>query len=132
MQLGGFDTHDNQLPIQERLFTQLNDAIYSFYVDLKSAGLLDKVTLVVFSEFGRRVKDNGNGTDHGAAAPVFIIGGGNKGKIIGDNPDLGDLERGDLKYKIDFRSVYASLLKQRMNFDPESIGIKNSSLMGLF
>lgn len=130
--LGGFDTHDNQLPIQERLFTQLNDAIYSFYVDLKSAGLLDKVTLVVFSEFGRRVKDNGNGTDHGAAAPMFIIGGGNKGKIIGDNPDLGDLERGDLKYKIDFRSVYASLLKQRMNFDPESIGIKNSSLMGLF
>jgi uncharacterized protein (DUF1501 family) len=130
--LGGFDTHDNQLPIQERLFTQLNDAIYSFYVDLKSAGLLDKVTLVVFSEFGRRVKDNGNGTDHGAAAPVFIIGGGNKGKIIGDNPDLGDLEGGDLKYKIDFRSVYASLLKQRMKFDPERIGIKNSPLMGLF
>ncbi|MFT6214982.1 MAG: hypothetical protein ACJAS3_001379 [Roseivirga sp.] len=130
--LGGFDTHDNQLPIQERLFTQLNDAIYSFYIDLKSAGLLDKVTLVVFSEFGRRVKDNGNGTDHGTAAPVFIIGGGNKGKIIGDNPDLGDLEGGDLKYKIDFRSVYASLLKQRMNFDPERIGIKNSPLMGLF
>jgi uncharacterized protein (DUF1501 family) len=99
---------------------------------LKSAGLLDKVTLVVFSEFGRRVKDNGNGTDHGTAAPVFIIGGGNKGKIIGDNPDLGDLEGGDLKYKIDFRSVYASLLKQRMNFDPERIGIKNSPLMGLF
>jgi uncharacterized protein (DUF1501 family) len=130
--LAGFDTHDNQLPIQERLFTQLNDAIYSFYIDLKSAGLLDKVTLVVFSEFGRRVKDNGNGTDHGTAAPVFIIGGGNKGKIIGDNPDLGDLEGGDLKYKIDFRSVYASLLKQRMNFDPERIGIKNSPLMGLF
>jgi len=81
--LGGFDTHDNQLAIQERKLTELNDAIFSFYQDLKKAQLLQNVTIVVFSEFGRRVKDNGNGTDHGTAAPMFIIGGNNKGTILG-------------------------------------------------
>ncbi len=130
--LGGFDTHDNQLPIHKNKLKELDSAIYSFYQDLKEAKLLDNVTVVVFSEFGRRVKDNGNGTDHGTAAPMFIIGGGNKGKIIGQNPNLADLSRGDLKYQIDFRSVYASLLNEKMNFDYSKIGIKNSPLAGLF
>jgi uncharacterized protein (DUF1501 family) len=99
---------------------------------LKKANLLQNVTLVVFSEFGRRVKDNGNGTDHGTAAPLFIIGGNTKGKIIGNNPNLTDLDNGDLKYEIDFRSVYATLLKQKMNFDYSKIGITNAPLTGLF
>jgi len=130
--LGGFDTHDNQLAIHERKLTELNDAIFSFYQDLKKAQLLENVTIVVFSEFGRRVKDNGNGTDHGTAAPMFIIGGNNKGTIIGKNPNLSDLDNGDLKYEIDFRSVYATLLKQKMNFDYSKIGINNNQINGVF
>lgn len=130
--LGGFDTHDNQLDIHNRKLGELNDAIFSFYSDLKKAQLLQNVTIVVFSEFGRRVKDNGNGTDHGTAAPMFIIGGNTKGKIIGNNPNLVDLDNGDLKYEIDFRSVYATLLQQKMNFNPTLIGIKNSELKGVF
>ena len=130
--LGGFDTHDNQLAIQQRIFTELNDALFTFYTDLKKAQLLQNVTIVVFSEFGRRVKDNGKGTDHGTAAPMFIIGGSNKGKVLGNNPNLTDLDNGDLKYEVDFRSVYASLLQNKMNFDFTKIGIKNNPLNGIF
>ena len=130
--LSGFDTHDNQLAIHEKKLADLNDALYSFYQDLKRAQLLQNVTIVVFSEFGRRVKDNGNGTDHGTAAPMFIIGGNNKGTILGNNPDLSNLDNGDLKYETDFRSVYASLLKEKMNFDYSKIGISNKPVSGLF
>ncbi|MBF4486627.1 DUF1501 domain-containing protein [Flavobacterium sp. CSZ] len=130
--LSGFDTHDNQLAIHEKKLADLNNALYSFYQDLKQAQLLQNVTIVVFSEFGRRVKDNGNGTDHGTAAPMFIIGGNNKGTILGNNPDLSNLDNGDLKYEIDFRSVYASLLQQKMNFDYSKIGISNKPVSGLF
>lgn len=130
--LGGFDTHDNQLAIHKNKLTDLNDALFSFYSDLKKANVLQNVTIVVFSEFGRRVKDNGNGTDHGTAAPMFIIGGNNKGKIIGKNPDLTNLDNGDLKFETDFRSVYATLLQQKLNFDATKIGIKNNSISNLF
>ena len=130
--LGGFDTHDNQLAIHKNKLTELNDAVYSFYEDLKKSQQLQNVTIVVFSEFGRRVKDNGRGTDHGTAAPMFVIGGNNRGKIIGRNPNLSDLDNGDLKHQIDFRSVYASLLQNKLNFDSSKIGIQNKALEGLF
>ena len=130
--LGSFDTHDNQLAVHKNKLSELNDAVYSCYQDLKKGNLLQNVTIVIFSEFGRRVKDNGKGTDHGTAAPMFIIGGNNQGKIIGKNPNLADLDNGDLKYEIDFRSVYASLLKNKMNFDCNKIGIDNAVLQGLF
>jgi uncharacterized protein (DUF1501 family) len=130
--LGGFDTHDNQLAIHKNKLTELNDAVYSFYKDLKKSQQLQNVTIVVFSEFGRRVKDNGRGTDHGTAAPMFVIGGNNRGKIIGRNPNLSDLNNGDLKHEIDFRSVYASLLQNKLNFEASKIGIQNKALEGLF
>lgn len=130
--LGGFDTHDNQLNIHQNKLSELNDAVYTLYSDLKQAQLLPYVTIVVFSEFGRRVKDNGNGTDHGTAAPMFIIGGNNKGQIIGTNPNLSNLDNGDLKHEIDFRSVYASILQEHLNFNPNTIGIKNTILKGIF
>ena len=130
--LGSFDTHDNQLALHKNKLTDLNDAVFGFYQDLKKSNLLQNVTVVVFSEFGRRVKDNGKGTDHGTAAPMFVIGGNNKGKVIGNNPNLSDLDNGDLKHQIDFRSVYASLLQNKMNSDASKIGIKNSVLGGLF
>ena len=130
--LSGFDTHDNQLAIHKNKLSDLNDAVYSFYQDLKNSQQLQNVTIVVFSEFGRRVKDNGKGTDHGTAAPMFIIGGNNQGGIIGKNPNLSDLDNGDLKHEIDFRSVYASLLQNKFNFDATKIGLKNTPLKGLF
>ena len=130
--LGGFDTHDNQLAIHKNKLSDLNDAVYSFYQDLKKNQQLQNVTIVVFSEFGRRVKDNGRGTDHGTAAPMFIIGGNNQGKVIGKNPNLSDLNNGDLKHEVDFRSVYASLLQSKLNFDASKIGIKNKAINGLF
>jgi uncharacterized protein (DUF1501 family) len=130
--LGGFDTHDNQLAIHKNKLTELNDAVYSFYEDLKKSQQLQNVTIVVFSEFGRRVKDNGRGTDHGTAAPMFVIGGNNRGKIIGNNPNLSDLDNGDLKHEIDFRSVYASLLQNKLGFDASKIGIQNKPLANLF
>ena len=128
----GYDTHDNQLAIHQRNLEELNDAVYSFYTDLKQVNLLQNVTIVVFSEFGRRVKDNGNGTDHGTAAPLFVIGGNNRGKVLGSNPNLSDLDEGDLKYQIDFRSVYASLLNHKLEFDYQSIGITSKPINGLF
>jgi uncharacterized protein (DUF1501 family) len=130
--LNGFDTHDNQLAIHKNKLTELNDAVFSFYSELKQAKMLQNVTIVVFSEFGRRVKDNGNGTDHGTAAPMFIIGGNNKGQVLGKNPNLSDLDNGDLKHEIDFRSVYASILESKLNFNPTQIGIKNKKMDGLF
>jgi uncharacterized protein (DUF1501 family) len=130
--LNGFDTHDNQLAIHKNKLTELNDAVFSFYSELKEAKVLQNVTIVIFSEFGRRVKDNGNGTDHGTAAPMFIIGGNNKGQVLGKNPNLSDLENGDLKHEIDFRSVYASILENKLNFKASEIGIKNKKFDGLF
>lgn len=130
--LSGFDTHDNQLAIHKNKLSELNDAVFAFYSDLKNARLLQNVTIVIFSEFGRRVKDNGNGTDHGTAAPMFVIGGSNKGTIIGKNPNLTDLDNGDLKFETDFRSVYATLLQQKLNFEANKIGITNKALTTIF
>ncbi len=130
--INGFDTHEDQLHTQNGRLTEVNDAIFSFYKDIKGANLLENVTIVVFSEFGRRVHENGSGTDHGTAAPMFVIGGNTIGNTIGTNPNLSDLDNGDLKHQIDFRSVYATLLKNKMNFDPSKIGISNAALAGLF
>jgi uncharacterized protein (DUF1501 family) len=93
---------------------------------------LNKVTVVVFSEFGRRVKENGTGTDHGTAGPMFIIGGSNKGQVLGKNPDLSNLDNGDLIYENDFRSVYAALLRDKFNFNPQLVNISTPEIKGLF
>jgi uncharacterized protein (DUF1501 family) len=84
---------------------------------------MDKdVIAMTFSEFGRRVAENGSrGTDHGTAAPMLIVGGGIKGGIYGDHPSLTDLQDGDLKYKIDFRNVYATVLERWMGADSKLI-----------
>lgn len=130
--MGGFDTHNNQLPTHEKQLKILNDALFSFYQDMKQNNLLDRVTVVVFSEFGRRVAENGSGTDHGTAGPMFIIGGKNKGTLLGQNPNLSNLDKGDLIHEIDFRSVYATLLKEKFGFDAKEINIKQGPLSGLF
>lgn len=130
--LNGFDTHNNQIQAHQRQLNILNDAVFSFYQDMKKNNLLNRVTLVIFSEFGRRVKENGTGTDHGTAGPMLIIGGKNKGKIIGKNPNLAQLDKGDLIFENDFRSVYATLLKQKFNFDPKLININNDLIKNIF
>jgi uncharacterized protein (DUF1501 family) len=117
--LGSFDTHINQDGQQQRLFTELNDAIKAFTKDLKANGRFDDVLLFTFSEFGRRVAQNAsNGTDHGTSNNMIFIGGGLKQKgLINDMPNLADLDEGDLKYKIDFKNVYATVLKNWLNAD---------------
>ncbi len=124
--LGSFDTHINQEGQQTRLFTEMNDAIKAFVKDLKEQHRFDDVLLFTFSEFGRRVAQNAsNGTDHGTANNMFMISGGLKQKgILNPMPDLGDLNEGDLKYNIDFKSVYATILNKWLKADDKSILMK--------
>jgi len=110
---GGFDTHARQLNAHDRLMTELNGALSSFVIDLKQQGNFERVLLITFSEFGRRVSENANGgTDHGAAAPMFALGGRVKPGLFGKYPSLTDLDSGDLKFNTDFRSVYGTVLEQ--------------------
>src|ERR1700730_13415595 len=110
---GGFDTHAGQLNTHDRLMTGLNDSLSAFVADLKEQGNFDRVLLMTFSEFGRRVAENANGgTDHGTAAPMFLIGGAVRPGLFGKYPSLTELDRGDLKFNTDFRSVYGTVLDQ--------------------
>jgi uncharacterized protein (DUF1501 family) len=112
LQLGGFDTHANEKPQHATLMTQLSDSLAAFQTDLEGQGLADRVLTMTISEFGRRVKENGSqGTDHGAAGPMFVLGKKVKGGLFGEHPRLGDLDDGDLRFGIDFRSVYATVLE---------------------
>jgi uncharacterized protein (DUF1501 family) len=121
--LGSFDTHVNQDSQQKRLFTEFSDAIQAFTCDLKNNNRFDDVLMFTFSEFGRRVSQNASGgTDHGTANNIFLISGGLKEKgIINPMPDLADLQEGDLKYKIDFKSVYATVLDKWLGADDNAI-----------
>jgi uncharacterized protein (DUF1501 family) len=111
--LGSFDTHVGQRGRQDVLLEQLASGVTAFYQDLAAHGADDKVLTMTFSEFGRRVGENANrGTDHGTAAPMFLIGGNAKGGIYGDHPSLTDLDYGNLKWHTDFRSVYATVLER--------------------
>jgi uncharacterized protein (DUF1501 family) len=112
--LGGFDTHAAQGGAQgqhARLLTQLAEAMHAFYRDLTAQGNAARVLSVCFSEFGRRVGQNASaGTDHGTAAPMFLFGPMARAGVHGPNPDLRDLDAGDLKFRVDFRQVYAEIL----------------------
>ncbi len=121
--LGSFDTHINQDGQQQRLFTEMNDAIKAFVKDLKAQHRFEDVMLFTFSEFGRRVEQNASGgTDHGTANNMFLISGGLKQKsVLNPLPNLGDLNEGDLKYSIDFKNVYATVLKKWLNADDKAI-----------
>ncbi|MDQ2824525.1 MAG: DUF1501 domain-containing protein [Verrucomicrobiota bacterium] len=108
---GGFDTHAGQMNAHERLMGDFNDAVSAFVADLKQQKNFERVLIMTFSEFGRRVGENANGgTDHGAAAPMFVLGGAVKPGLFGRCPSLTDLDRGDLKFNTDFRSVYGTVL----------------------
>jgi uncharacterized protein (DUF1501 family) len=120
--MGGFDTHSAQAGRHGQLLRQVSESVAAFQRDLKEQGNAERVVTLVFSEFGRRVKQNGSGgTDHGTAAPVFVIGAGVKPGIVGRHPSLVDLDQGDLKFGVDFRSVYASLLGDWMKAPADQI-----------
>ncbi|MDP4283923.1 MAG: DUF1501 domain-containing protein [Bacteroidota bacterium] len=131
LSLGSFDTHVNQENQQKRLFTELNDAISAFVKDLKSNNRFQDVTLMTFSEFGRRVAQNASGgTDHGTANNMFFIGGGLKQKgLLNAMPNLSDLNEGDLKHTVDFKSVYATMLHNWLGANDKEILSKQYEIM---
>ena len=117
--LGGFDTHAGELGQHAQLMAYLDQALTAFSASIAANPRGQKVTVVVYSEFGRRVQVNGSdGTDHGMAAPVLVLGPQVKGGQYGQPPSLTDLDLGDLKFTTDFRSVYATVLGKTLGIDP--------------
>lgn len=128
--IGGFDNHANQRDNHAALLGQLSAAVTAFVDDLDGAGLLDRVQLMTFSEFGRTLSENGRrGTDHGAAQPVLLAGGRLRGGLIGAHPSLADLDADAPKPHTDFRRLYATVLEGWLGFDSRSIlGARYESL----
>ncbi|HEY9534328.1 MAG TPA: DUF1501 domain-containing protein [Mucilaginibacter sp.] len=131
--LSGFDTHVGQQNQQGRQLKVYGDAVAAFIKDLKATGKLDDTLVMTFSEFGRRVEQNAsNGTDHGTANNVFVFGGKLKKQgIFNDSPDLTTLDNGDLKYQIDFRDVYATLLDKWLDVNNSQVLNKNFTGLNL-
>ena len=121
--LAGFDTHVRQQEQQGKLLGDLSAGLSAFVADLQGAGNLSSTLVMTFSEFGRRVGQNAsNGTDHGTANNVLLLGGALKTPgILNDAPNLADLDQGDLKYQLDFRSVYATVLRDWLGADDQAI-----------
>ncbi len=120
--LDGFDTHASQGAAHASLLNELSAALGAFTTDLKARGHADRVLVMTFSEFGRRVKENASlGTDHGAAAPMFLLGTKVKAGCVGAHPSLTDLDQGDLKHHTDFRQVYAAVLENWLACPSEAV-----------
>ena len=120
--IGGFDTHANQPQGHANLLGTISEAVAAFYRDLAAQGRDKDVLVMTFSEFGRRVKENGSaGTDHGAASCMFLVGSGVRGGNFGAYPSLTDLDDGDLKHTTDFRSVYSTVIEKWLGADSQQI-----------
>jgi uncharacterized protein (DUF1501 family) len=120
--LGGFDTHTGEKPRHDALMGELDPAVSGFFADLTAHGQSSRVTMLTWSEFGRRVKENGSGgTDHGSAQPLFVIGDGVAGGLVGDQPSLTDLDNGNLRMTTDFRSVYQSVVVDWLGGDASAV-----------
>jgi uncharacterized protein (DUF1501 family) len=120
---GSFDTHASQNPGHGNLWTAVSEGLDAFMTDLRQHDHADNVIVLLFSEFGRRVHDNGSGTDHGAAGPVFVVGEKVNGGHYGEYPSLKaeDLVQGDLNPNMDFRGVYSTILDKWLKLDPKPI-----------
>ncbi len=131
--LDGFDTHANQLAAHQGLLRQWSEALAAFHKRLDSAGESDRVLVMTFSEFGRRLKENASeGTDHGAAAPMFLSGPKLPQLQVGSIPSLVDLDDGDLKHHTDFRAVYASVIENWLGQSSDyALGGKHEPVAGL-
>ena len=120
--LGGFDTHANQAQAHAGLVSELSGAIRSFVQDVDAHGHGERVMVMTFSEFGRRLKENASrGTDHGAASQIFLAGNKVKPGLVGKHPSLTDLEDGDPKFLTDYRQVYATMLEDWLGWKSEAI-----------
>jgi uncharacterized protein (DUF1501 family) len=120
--LDGFDTHSAQGPAHQALLAELADAVGGFFQTLKTTGHGERVRLMTFSEFGRRVQENGSrGTDHGAASCLFVAGPSVRGGVVGKHPSLANLDAGDLEFHTDFRRVYATLLDDWLGCDSKAV-----------
>lgn len=132
-EVSGFDTHANQAAAHSALLGRVSASIQSFYQDLIVRGLNERVLVLCFSEFGRRVGENSSGgTDHGAAGPMFLIGGKVSGGFHGSHPSLEELDDGDLKYTTDFRRVYATVLERWLGTNSTSILQRRFEPLALF
>jgi uncharacterized protein (DUF1501 family) len=122
-QLGGFDTHGAQIATHSGLWKTASRAITDFFDDLRQHSASDEVVMLVFTEFGRRVRDNGNGTDHGSGGGAFMIGDRVKGGMYGEYPSLEQpkLLSGDLQFNNDFRSLYSTIVEDWFGVQPEPI-----------
>jgi uncharacterized protein (DUF1501 family) len=122
-QIGSFDTHANQAEVHAGLWQHTSQAISAFYADLKARQAQQDVVLLLFSEFGRRVRDNGSGTDHGAGSVAIVLGDAVRGGLYGEYPSLRPerLAEGDLAYNVDFRQLYATLLERWMGVDSRPV-----------
>ena len=120
---GPFDTHFNQPPMHQKLWTDVSNAVSDFFDDLKEHDAGDNLIMIMFTEFGRRVRDNGTGTDHGAAGGAFVIGNNVKGGMYGTYPSLKseDLNQGDLDPNYDFRGFYSTVVEKWLGLDPVPI-----------
>jgi uncharacterized protein (DUF1501 family) len=131
--MSGFDTHSNQKAGHHALLQQLDQSLHTFVQEMQQAKLSQKVAVLVYSEFGRRVQENrSGGTDHGAAAPVLLISDSISQKVYGSHPSLHDLDDGDLKMHTDFRSIYQSLLGEWLQLEPQLILGKRFPSLSLF
>jgi uncharacterized protein (DUF1501 family) len=120
--IDGFDTHSGQKEPHQRLLQEVADAITFFFTNLQRTGNDKRVLVMTFSEFGRRVQENGSGgTDHGSGSCLFVAGPGVKGGAVGKHPSLKDLVEGDLKFHTDFRRVYATLLDGWLGVDSRTV-----------
>jgi uncharacterized protein (DUF1501 family) len=130
--LDGFDTHAGQIYRHEQLTRTLAEAVAPFRESMKAAGLWDKIVLMTYSEFGRRVSENDSGgTDHGTAAPHFMMGGKVKGGFHGTQPSLDQLDNGDLNYSTDFRSLYATIAQEWWGYKEPFLSEKKVKSLGL-
>ena len=120
---GSFDTHAGQNPLHAGLWTEVTEGLEAFMTDLRAHNAADNVIVLMFSEFGRRVRDNGSGTDHGAAGATFVLGDKVKGGHYGEYPslDANKLVQGDLNPNMDFRSIYSTILDKWMHLNPAPI-----------
>ena len=131
--IDGFDTHSRQAAAHAALLRQVGDAVSAFTQDMSHHGHADRVTVLAFSEFGRRVAENASeGTDHGAAAPIFLAGAKVHSGPIGKHPSLSDLQDGDLKYHTDFRQVYAAVLDDWLGWPSDAVIGQNYSPVKVF
>jgi len=120
--IDGFDTHANQLNAHANLLKEVSDAMAAFFKDMSARGHKDRILMMTFSEFGRRPYENGSkGTDHGAAAPMLLVGGKVKPGLVGEHPSLTDHQFGNLKHKVDFRQVYAAILDQWLGVNSKDV-----------